>query len=95
MSQWLKCMISLGQFTGEYAVKGVLHDGIEFSLFVSEQDVSVSEPPKENEHVEGLIRIVCLSKKNDLSLISLPQPTFENGQIVTVKTNRIEEKAVE
>ena len=89
MNQWLDCLVSQGQFTGEYAVKGALHDGTEFSLFASEEDVSVQNPLTEDGRVSGRIRVERLSEKDNLILISLPQPTFENGKIITVKNDQV------
>lgn len=88
-------MVSQGQFTGEYAVKAALHNGIEFSLFASEEDVSFRGAPTGDEHVEGRIRVQSLSSKDDLLLVSLPQPTFENGRTVTVRDNQVHRESYE
>lgn len=95
MSQWLDCVVSQGQFTGEYAVKAALHDGTEFSLFASEDDVSFHGPPSEDEHVAGRIRVELLSQKENLLLISLPQPTFENGKTVTVGNKQVHPEGIQ
>jgi len=47
------------------------------------------EKPTGNEHVEGTIRVIPLDEKEDLMLVALPRPTFENGQTITVKKNQV------
>jgi len=92
MEIWLDCTISPGQFTGEYAVRGNLFDGTEFSMFAEKEDLNFQSEPTEDNPVVGLIRIVPGPQKDDLLLVRLPQPTFENGQTITVKANQIREK---
>lgn len=89
MTKWLECTISPGQFTGEYAIRGKLFDGTEFSMFAEKDDLDFEEEPTEDKPVVGRIRTVLGPKKGDLLLVRLPQPTFENGQTITVKTNQV------
>lgn len=89
MTKWLYCTISEGQFTGEYAVQGELFDSTVFSLFAPKEDLQFSEEPTGNKHVEGAIRVTPLGQKDDLMLIALPRPTFENGRTITVKTSQV------
>ena len=85
MEKWLECTITLGQFSGEYAVKGEMFDGTSFSLFAPKKDLMFSEEPSANKPVKGLIHIVQGAQKDGLLLVSLPRPTFENGRTITVK----------
>ncbi len=89
MEKWLDCTISPGQFTGEYAVRGNLFDGTEFSMFAEKDDVKFEEEPTWDKHIEGLIRIVPGQQKDNLVLVTLPKPSFENGQIITIKTDQV------
>ena len=57
MEKWLECTVSVGQFTGEFAVQGKMFDSTVFSMFAPEEDLQFSkEKPTGNEHVEGTIR---------------------------------------
>ena len=89
MEKWLGCTISPGQFTGEYAVRGNLFNGKGFSLFAEKEDLSFTKEPVLDNPVQGWIRIVLGPPKGDLLLVTLPRPTFENGQTITVKTNQL------
>ena len=89
MEDWLNCTISEGQFSGEFAVQGEMFDSTGFSLFLPENDLFFSKPPKGDEHIKGAIRVRVLDQKDDLILVELPQPTFENGQAITVKANQV------
>lgn len=91
MQNWLKCKIFPGQFTGEYAVKGKLFNDIEYSLFVEKQYLEFSGVPTFEKPVEGWICVERELKKDDLLLVSLPQPTFENGQSITVKMDQVKD----
>lgn len=88
----LECMISPGQFTGEYAVWGELFDKTGFSLFAEKKDLEFSEEPTFDKPVKGWIRIKLGPQKDDLLLVTLPQPTFENGQTITVKTSQVKNR---
>jgi len=89
MEKWLECEISPGQFTGEFAVRGKMFDDTEFSLFAPEADLQFDEEPSENKSVNARIRVFTTDQKDDLLLITLPRPTFENGRSVTVKSNQV------
>ena len=89
MEKWLKCTISPGQFTGEFAVQGKMFDATEFSLFAPGEDLQFSENPASDKHVEGYIRVLSGDSKDDLLLVRLPRPTFENGRVITVKMDQI------
>lgn len=91
MEKWMDCTISLGQFSGEYAVKGEMFDNSDFSLFAPEKDLQFPEAPTEGKPVKGLIRIVTGVEKENLLLVSLPRPTFENGRTITIKKEQLRE----
>jgi len=87
--KWLNCKISEGQFTDEFAVQGKTFNSLKFSLFASKDCIKCKVPPKPGKVVEGSICVKILDKKDDLVLVELPQPTFENGQAITVKAEQI------
>jgi hypothetical protein len=86
---WLRCEISLGQFSGEFGIHGKLHNNASFGLFASEEDLRFDGQPTENTSAEGWLRVVPLAEKGDLLLVGLPQPTLENGQIITVTKDQV------
>jgi len=89
MEKWLDCTITLGQFSGEYAVQGEMFDATDFSLFAPKKDLIFEEEPATGKSVKGLIRIVPGAQKEDLVMVSLPRPTFENGRTITVKKEQL------
>ncbi len=89
MTKWLGCEISQGQFTGEYAVTARMFDDTEFSLFVPKDCLDFSEEPSVNKSVSGMISVSVAAKKDDLVLVNLPRPTFENGRSITVKESQL------
>ena len=91
MEEWLECTITPGQFSGEYAVQGKLFDATGFSLFAPEKDLVFSGKPTAGKPVKGLIRIVPGAQKDDLLMVSLPRPTFENGRTITINKNQLRE----
>jgi hypothetical protein len=88
---WLDCRISPGQFTGEFAVRGEMFNAKEFSLFAPKKDLKFfdEEPVKGGNSVQGSIRVTKLQERDDLVMVELPQPTFENGQTITVKASQV------
>ena len=89
MEEWLECTITPGQYSGEYAIQGEMFDNTGFSLFAPKEDLRFPEEPTANKPVQGLIRIVPGAQKDDLLLVSLPRPTFENGRTITVKKEQL------
>ncbi|MBA7484314.1 hypothetical protein ES707_19839 [subsurface metagenome] len=89
MEKWLECTISPGQFTGEFAVQGKMFDATEFSLFAPKEDLQFDSQPSWDKPVHGSIRVTVSAQEEDLLLINLPRPTFENGQVITVKKNQV------
>jgi len=92
MVVWLRCKISPGLFSDEYAVAGELFDGSGFSLFADADDVDFEEEPKEEAPVDGTIRVTLIKREGDLLLVLLPQPTLESGQAITVKSDTVSQK---
>jgi hypothetical protein len=89
MEKWLDCTISPGQFTGEFAVQGKMFDATEFSLFAPKEDLKFTGEPSWDKPVRGFIRVIPGPRKDNLLLVTLPQPTFENGRTITVKADQI------
>jgi len=89
MKTRLLCRISTGQFSGEVAVQGKLYNSEEFSLFAPIESVEYSSELAEDSYIDGSISVDILENKDDLVLISLPQPAFENGQTITVKKEQL------
>ena len=91
MEKWLECTISPGQFAGEFAVKAKTFNSKEVSLFASKEDLQFDRERMSDRPVPGFIRVVPEDQKDDLLLISLPKPTFENGHTITVKNTQLRE----
>jgi hypothetical protein len=89
MEKWLKCTISPGQFTGEFAVQGKMFDATEFSLFAPKADLKFSGEPSWDKPVRGSIRITITDQEDDLLLVNLPRPAFENGRVITVRKDQV------
>ena len=89
MEKWLECQISPGQFSGEYAVKGLMFDETAFSLFAPEDCLSFEVNPSDDRPVSGKIRVLVIDQKDDLCMVNLPRPTFENGRSITVKGEQL------
>ena len=90
MEEWLECTITPGQFSGEYAIQGEMFDKSDFSLFAPRNELRFSGEPTSREPVKGLIHIVPGLQKDDLLLVSLPRPTFENGRTITVRKEQLQ-----
>jgi hypothetical protein len=86
---WLRCQISPGQFSGEYAIRGTLFNGAEFSLFAEKSDVELSGELSMERPIDGWLRVTSGPQEGNLLLVSLPQPSFENGQVITVKKEQV------
>ena len=91
MTKWLECEITQGQFTGEYAVRARMFDETEFSLFVPKDYLKFSEEPSLDKPVNGMISVSVTDQKDNLVLINLPRPTFENGRSITVKESQLKQ----
>ena len=84
---WLKCMITPGQFSCEYAVEGTMHNDEGFSLFACDYDLKLESEPTDMKRSRGLIRVEVIQTSDTLALIRLPRSTMENGDCVTVTLN--------
>jgi len=91
---WLRCSITPGQFTGEFAVEGELYNGEGFSLFARQDDIECAEFPMTGQSASAWIRADVLDEKADLRLVRLPQSTLENGDTVTVRSGQLRTKRV-
>ena len=90
MEALLRCQVSLGMFSGEFAVRGKAANGVEFSLFVAEDFVEPGMPVTEGKSVDGWLRVEVLAREGALMLVRLPAETFENGRTVTVRDIEVE-----
>jgi hypothetical protein len=88
--RWLKCIMSAGQFTGEYAARSETFTGEEFSLFVPEQFVDLENSLEEGRSVPGWVRVELLDQRENLVLVRLPNQTLGNGQSITVRREQLE-----
>lgn len=93
MSTALKCQVSLGQFTGEYAVRVQSYDGKWVSLFAPAETIELLEEIDENHSVDGYIEVEVVDQRGGLTLVRLPRPTLENGEHLTVKEEAIQQEA--
>lgn len=90
MEKWLSCSISPGLFDGEFAVKGELADGSGFSLFAEEDDLKYEGVPTSKQSVAARIHVETGLEEDNLLLVTLPRPTFENGQTITVRIDQLD-----
>lgn len=88
METCLRCNIAPGQFTGEYAVSAAQSNGEGFSFFVDE-DLVDWERSRDEGHGEGWLRVEVIDHKGDEALVSLPAPSLEGGQFVTVRSDQL------
>ena len=89
LEKWINCTVFPGQFTGEYAIKSTMFDGTEFSLFAPKEALDIKQEPTLDHPVKGKIKVQIEQQEDDLLMVRLPRPTFENGQCVTVKTEQV------
>lgn len=87
---WLVCKISPGQFSGEFAVEGITFDGTGFSLFAPRDHLMFDGEPSADKPIDGLIEVSIGDSNDELCLVNLPRPTFENGKSVTVKRGQLQ-----
>jgi hypothetical protein len=93
METWLKCKVSPGQFSVEYAVQARDFEGKGFSLFAPTETVEVEQFPNENESVEGWMCVKTEAQEGDLVLIQLPKQVLGHGYYVTVLSNQLETRS--
>ena len=80
MSQraWLRCEVTPGMFSNEYAVTIRTADDFPMSLFVPEECL------RDATLGEGQLRVDVLDSDDNFSLVSLPRPSFERGSVAKV-----------
>ena len=83
-SVWLRCKVSPGQFTGEYAIVAKDFKGSTFSFFAPDAYVHCDSDASEAGAVDGMVQVEVLEQSSDLILVRLPRVALENGQTVTV-----------
>src|SRR5262249_36643387 len=87
---WLRCTLTPGQSTSEYAVSSQRADGTGFSLFAPENLVWLAHEPTHEQPTEGLLCVEKWDTKEDLVLICLASETLEDAaQFVTVKSTQL------
>ena len=72
----LRCTVTPGQFTGEYAISAAQSNGRRFSLFADEDFVE-----SDNGMGEGWLSVHVVDHKGDDTLIRLPAQSLEGGQL--------------
>ena len=90
METWLKCKVSPGQFSVEYAVQARDFQGKGFSLFAPTETIEVGQEPSHDSSVSGFMHVEIISDEGDRTLIRLPREAFELGYYVTVSPDQLE-----
>jgi hypothetical protein len=91
MHYWLRCTLSPGQFSDEYAVYGHQHNGRDFSLFAPKELTECAYPPTEDEDVEGWLQVKLWEKNGEWAIVELPDEPFECHRWVTVSVQQLKE----
>lgn len=91
----LRCQVSPGLFSSEWAVVVKASSGREFSLFTDRSTVSVGLWPQDDQTVEGWINVQVVEERGSspdgsLVLVLLPQTTLENGPYLTVNRGQLD-----
>ncbi len=90
MQTWLKCKVSPGQFSVEYAVQGETFDGSGFSLFAPSGAVELERQPPNGEPVDGFLRVEVQHRDGQLCLVRLPAQVIGFNEYVTVRANQLQ-----
>jgi hypothetical protein len=91
MESCLRCSVSPGQFSGEYAISASQSNGEPFSLFADEELVDIDGG---NGPGEGWLRVEVMDRRGEDVLVRLPSPSLEGGQFVTVRSNQLSARCV-
>ena len=86
MDWWMRCTVSPGQFSSEYAVSAKSSGGGEFSLFAPKEFVRL------DPHAEGAgwLQVDVWDRRGNDVLVKLPAPVLATGgQFVTVPSSEI------
>ena len=86
---FLRCRITPGQFSDEYAVEVQTHDGTGHSLFAFDEDLECKSFPVGDAHLDAWIQVDVLDSRGELCLVRLPQRTMENGDTLTVRVDQV------
>ncbi len=92
MDVYVRCKVSRGQFSGELAVHGVAHRGVQYSLFVPREFVDCEASFAGDTEVDGWLRVEVLASEGELRLVRLPCESFENGRTITIEVSQIREE---
>lgn len=87
---WLRCLVSVGQFSDEYAVGGETFDGEGFSLFAPIEFIVVNRHAGEQKRLPGWVRVAEIDREGELVLVRLPRQTLGNGATITVSASELE-----
>lgn len=90
MESWLRCRVSPGQFSIEYAVEGEAFDGTGFSLFAPVETVELDREPLAGEVLDGNLLIQIIGSEGELRLVRLPRQAIGSNEFVTVKADQLE-----
>ena len=97
VESWLlKCNVSPGVWTNEFAVSCSTAGGQLLSFFVPQNMVQVKSTSSDSSKpVEGWIPVSILDTKGDVLLISLPSTPIESSssRTVTVRSNQLVQAA--
>jgi hypothetical protein len=88
---WLKCKVMPGQYSGECAIRGQLFNNKEFSLFAEKRHVNFKGELSLKKSIDGWLQVEGGLKEGNLVVVNLPQPAFENGRNIIVKTEQTKE----
>jgi hypothetical protein len=86
---YLRCTVTPGQFSSEYAVSVQSFSGRTFSLFATRGDVQCDQSPSEDRSVEGWLAVEIVNSSETHYLVQLPQSTLENGRFLSVNPSQL------
>jgi hypothetical protein len=94
MDHWLRCTVSHGMFSTEYAIQGQTYDGKDFVVFAERDDVELDKPLADDRTATttGWLRVEVGDKKGDLVLVMLPTYVFGGSRFVTVTADMLQRR---
>jgi hypothetical protein len=86
MESLLRCTVTPGQFSDEYAISGG-----DFSLFAPKDSVELDREPSRDDPVEGWLRVEVVEPANGEGkvVVRLPSEAIEAGYFVIVGSDRL------
>jgi len=94
--QFVQCSVEPGMFNGEFLAvleaidPSNLDKTIQIELFVDEHLVKdLSGQPSRGEPAEALLLVEVIGRKDQLTLVALPQPANLVGQRAVIRSDRI------